>query len=466
MWEYKQMIFGMDSLSIEQIQNGLVNYALVDGTVFDARNGTLLPNSAVIIEGSRIQAVCPPNELGEDILKVDISGKTVLPGLIDVHVHSEDWHAPLYLAKGVTAVRDTACELEAVLRRRERWNASYDAPRLVCTGPLLDNPGNTWPAISQTVQSPQEARTWVDYLVERGVDQIKTYAFLDLPCFQAILDQAHRHGKFVLAHLGKHVNARQAIEAGLDELEHLSGVAEALGWERNQNTASWDFFKLWASIDLERANRLIDLIQEKGTWIAITRLVWLRLATTWDSRYRSHPQMKYTPRPLQEYWETFSPRNQQVQRSPKDMSIPTRMDRCQQIAGMAIFTAELFRRDTKILIGTDSPFPNLLPGFSYHDEIQALLECGLSEKAALQAATIAGAQAIQMDHLVGTVEAGKMADLIIVDGNPLDDISALESIDVVTRNGRWLFPQELLKQAAEYAHIAEPTIEKRFDDHY
>jgi imidazolonepropionase-like amidohydrolase len=330
----------------------------------------------------------------------------------------------------------------------------------------LDNPGNTWPAITQTIKTPQEGRAWVDYLVERGVDQIKTYAFLDLPCFKAILDQAHSHGKYVLAHLGKNVNARQAIEAGLDELEHLSGIAEALWWERNQDAQTWDFFKLWASIDLERANRLIDLIQEKGAWLAVTRLVWLRLATTWDSRYLSHPQIKYTPRPLREYWDTFSPKNQRVQRSPKDMPLPTRMDRAQQIAGMAIFTAALFRREAKILIGTDSPFPNLLPGFSYHDEIQALLECGLSEKAALQAATISGAQALQIDHLVGTVEAGKQADLIIVDGNPLDDIQNLQHIDVVIRYGRWLFPNELLRDAAKYARQAQPSTEKRFDDHY
>ena len=460
------MIFEIDTPTIQRLQAGMDRYALVNGGVLDALTSAMLQNRAVLIEGSSIQAVCQPADLDSEIAKIDIRGKNVLPGLIDVHVHSEDWHAPLFLAKGITAVRDTGCELESVLRRRDAWNESHDAPRLVCTGPILDNPGNTWPSLTQTVHTPEEGRVWVDTLVERGVDQIKTYAFLDWPCFEAVLDEAHRRGKYVLSHLGKPVNARQAIEAGVDELEHLSGVAEALYWERNQEAMNWEFFKLWASIDLERANQLIDLILEKGTWMAITRLVWLRLATTWDSRYQSHPQMKYTPRPLGEYWETFSPKNQQVQRSPKDMPKPSRMDRAQQIAGMAVFTAELFRRDAKILIGTDAPFPNLLPGFSYHDEIQALLECGLSEKDALQAATIAGAQALQIDHLVGTVEAGKQADLIIVDGDPLDDMQALQKIEVVIRNGHWLFPEELLDKAAGYAQVAEPSAEKRFDDHY
>ncbi len=460
------MISGINSATNERLQAGLDRYALVNGSVFDARSGKLLPNRAVLIKGNRIQAVCDSSDLGNEVQKLDISGKTVLPGMIDVHVHSEDWHAPLYLAKGITAVRDAGCELEAVLRRRQRWNASFDAPRLVCTGPVLDNPGNTWPATTQILQTPQEGQAWVDYLVERGVDQIKTYAFLDWPCFLAILDQAHRHGKFVLAHLGKHVNARQAIEAGLDEVEHLSGIAEALWWDRNQETASWDFFKLWASIDLARANQLIDIIQEKGTWIAVTRLVWLRLAAAWDSRNLSHPQMEFTPGPLREFWETFSPQNDQVQPSPKGMQKPSRMDRCQQVAGMAIFTAELFRRNSKIIIGTDAPFPNLLPGFSYHDEIHALLECGLSEKAALQAATIAGAQALEIDHLVGTVEASKQADLIVVDGNPLDDMQVLQCIDVVIRDGHWHFPNELLEKAAEYVRQAEPPLEKRFNNHY
>lgn len=255
------MIPGIDPTTSALLQTGLEHYVLIGGSVFDARAGALLQNRAVLIERNLIQAVCDPGNLDSEIVKIDISGKTVLPGLIDVHVHSEDWHAPLYLAKGITAVRDTGCELETVLRRREKWNASHQAPRLVCTGPLLDNLGNTWPATTRTVQNPLEARRWVDYLVDRGVDQIKAYAFLDWPCFQAILEQAHRRGKFVLAHLGKHVNARQAIEAGLDALEHLSGIAEALWWERNQQGQQWEFFKLWASIDLERANRMIDLIQ-------------------------------------------------------------------------------------------------------------------------------------------------------------------------------------------------------------
>jgi imidazolonepropionase-like amidohydrolase len=449
-----------------QLPDPLSGYALTGGSVFDARQEVALSQTAVWVEGSYIRAVCRPDELPDNLDRVDVSGCTILPGLVDVHAHTEDWHAPLFLAAGITSVRDVGCSLEPVLQRRARWNASLSAPRLVCTGPVLDCPGNTWPALTRLVHSPVEARQQVDDLLDHGVDQIKAYAFLDRPCFDAIVDQAHRRGRFVLSHLGKQVNARQAVEAGLDELEHLSGVAEALAWERNQSGENWDFFKLWASVDLERANRLIDLFLEKGTWIAVTRLVWLRLASTWDGRLQSHPQMVYLPAPLQDFWETFNPKNPTAPRQPRGMKPPGRVDRCQQVAGMAIFTAELVRRGAKILVGTDAPFPNMLPGFSYHDELQALLECGMSEAAVLQAATLSGAQALGIEQMVGTVEPGKQADLLVVRGDPTENILALQQIETIVRAGHGINPHELLAQAKEYALTAVPSAEKRFDSYY
>lgn len=442
------------------------NYALVGGTIFDARTATLIPHQAVHIQGKQIAAVCEPEALPENIARVNVEGRTILPGLIDVHVHSEDWHAPLYLAKGVTTVRDVGCELEAVLDRRARWNAEGAvAPRLVCTGPLLDCPGNTWHATTQVVNTPDEARAAVDYLVERSVDQIKCYAFLDLPCFQAIVDQAHKHNKFVVAHLGKQVNAQQAIDAGVDEFEHLSGVAEAMWAERNAEGANWDFYRLWASMDLDRANRLIDLILEKGTWVAITRLVWERLSTAWDRQHLTHPQIKYVPAPLLKFWDTLSPNNPN-RKMPKGVVPPSRMDRSQQVAGMSIFTSELFRRNVPVLIGTDAPFPYLTPGFSYHDEIQTLMVCGMSEACALQAATLHGAQALEIEDEVGTIEAGKRADLLIVEGNPLEDMTALQRIDTVIRDGRRYDPAALLAQAEDYARTAELSPQRRFNSYY
>ena len=442
-------------------------YALTGGKLFDAHSGTLLSDRAIWVREDRIEAVCRPADLPSDLPKIGISGHTVLPGFIDVHVHTEEWHGPLYLAKGITAVRDLGCELESILDRRARWSTEgVQAPRLICTGPVLDHPGNTWFAVTRIVRNPAEARLAVDELVARGVDQIKTYALLDLPTYQAIVDQAHYHGKRVISHLGKHVNARQAIEAGVDEIEHLSGVSEALWWEKNEASDRWEWMQLWSEIDLARTEALINLILDQNTRMAITRLVWLRLAGAWDPRHRDYSQMEYVPGPLLKFWDQFLPHQEQSREYPKDIRVPTRQDRAQMVAGMAIFTTELIKRNARILVGTDVPFLYLTPGFSFHDEIWALLECGADEATVLQAATLHGAEALEIDHLVGSIEAGKQADLVIVRGNPLEDMRDLEQITATVRDGCWHDPQELLAKAKAYAQVATESETKRFNQTY
>ena len=460
------MTFAENLIAFNRSLNPDSPYALTGGRLFDSAAGILLENKALLIQGKQILALCSPDELSADTPRLDIPGHSILPGLIDVHVHTEDWHAPLYLAHGVTAVRDTGCDLEDVLDRRSRWNASSSAPHLVCTGPVIDRPGNTWDPLTRRVQTPEDARLLVDELAAAGVDQIKTYAMLDLPCYQAVVDQAHKRGKFVVSHLGRYVDARQAIQAGTDEIEHLSGVSEALWWEASQASQDWIWLKLWAEMDMQRADSLIDLILERGTWMAITRLVWLRLAFAWDTRLADHPQMGYMPPALLQFWDKFSPHNAQKRAYPAGMPPPSRQERCQQVAGMAIFTAELFRRGARILVGTDAPFPHLAPGFSFHDELYALLECGLSEVAALQAATLSGAQALGISDRVGVLAAGKLADLVVVDGDPTLDFKAMTRVRAVAREGHWLDPAALLAQAAEYALKAEPPAQRRFDATY
>jgi imidazolonepropionase-like amidohydrolase len=442
-------------------------YALTGGKLFDAHSGILLSDKAIWVRADRIEAICLPADLPPELLKIEIPGHTVLPGFIDVHVHTEEWHAPLYLAKGITTVRDLGCELESILDRRARWSAEgAQAPRLICTGPVLDHPGNTWFAVTRIVGNPAEARLAVDELIARGVDQIKTYALLDLPTYQAIVDRTHYHGRRVISHLGKQVNARQAIEAGVDEIEHLSGVSEALCWEKNEASDHWQWIQLWSEIDRSRMEALINLVLDQNTRMAITRLVWLRLAGAWDPRHRDHPQMAYVPGPLLKFWDQFLPHQEQSREYPKDIQVPTRQDRTQMVAGMAIFTTELIKRNARILVGSDVPFLFLMPGFSFHDEIWALLECGAGNAAVLQAATLHGAEALQIDHLVGSVEAGKQADLVIIRGNPLEDMRDLEQIIATVRAGCWFDPAELLAQARAYARVATESQTKRFNQTY
>ena len=224
-------------------------------------------------------------ELPPDLPVVDLTGYRVTPGLIDAHVHSEDWHAPLYLANGVTAVRDVGCALATALNRRKRWNAAgAAAPRLVCCGPLLDSPGKTWRAMGSIVSTPEEAGRDGGSLGRRGRRSDQALRQPQPRLLRSGGGAGHRHGKRVIAHLQDCFDARQAIEAGIDGIEHLSGFAEALWPERRAAGEGWR--RLWAEPERERVKRLVDLVVTHGTWLPITRVVWQRLNAAWTPTTR------------------------------------------------------------------------------------------------------------------------------------------------------------------------------------
>ncbi len=429
-------------------------YALVNGRVFI--DGGLRDGLAVHVRGERILAVCEQAALAPDVSQIDSAGRSIVPGLIDCHVHSEEWHAPLFLANGVTTVRDVGCALDPILERRERWNRrEAAAPRLVCCGPLLDGGGAAHKATMLVVRTPDEGRDVVDMLVESGVDQIKLYAWLDWPAFEAILEQARKYHKFTVAHMMNFVDARTAVEAGLNEIEHCSGCAEAMFPERGHSGELWR--RIFPDQTREQIDRLIDLFLERGTWMDVTRVVWHKIAHEWDPRHWDAPQLRYAPRPLLDWWRTRKPAQQ-----PRDYWY----EWARAEGAMQIFIAHLIERGVNVIAGSDAPFVHVLPGFGLHEELQLLLDCGMTPGEAIRAATCLAAQALQLDQQVGSLAANKYADMLIVDGDPTQDIRALQRIWRVVRGGRMLETAPLLAQAEQHALTAQPNEVKRFSELY
>ena len=431
-------------------------FALVGGEVFDTGTTRWLTDRAVHVQGTRIAAVLPAAELPPEsaVERVDVAGGFILPGLIDVHVHSEDWHAPLYLANGVTTVRDVGCSLEQTIARREAWNRpDACAPRLVCTGPLLDgDTRRSWTGMAEIVRTPHEARAQVDRLVDAGVDQIKIYAGLDRPCTLAVLERAQRHGRFTVAHLQDHLDAAEAIAAGIDEIEHLSGFAEALWPQRHAAGEHW--LDLWPELDPDRVQKLLDTVTGSGTWLAPTRIVWKRITDAGDPRHLRHRQFAHAPRELRAWWDT-------LYGGPAPAA--ERVRRVRALAAMQIMTASLVERGARIITGSDAPFCHVMPGFGLVDELALLVDCGMQPARCLRAATRDAAEALQMEDRIGSVEAGREADLIVVRDDPSRDIHALHDIALVVRGGTRLHPQELL-DAAKADRTPRPP--RRFSDDY
>ncbi len=431
-------------------------YALVGGRIFLPGGDGLSDGLALHIRGERIVAVVDPRALPPTVPQIDVGGRAILPGLIDVHVHSEDWHAPLFLANGVTTIRDVGCALGPVLDRRTRWNRpDAVAPRLVCCGPLLDGGGAAHTRMMRVVRTADEGRAAVDELVQAGVDQIKLYAWLDWPSFEAILRRSQQHGKFTLAHMQNLVDARSAVKAGLNEIEHCSGCAEAVFPERALAGENWR--RLFAATPPDAMDRLIDLLVERNVWMAVTRIIWRNVGSEWQPYHWDQPHLRYASRPLKAWWAS---------RQSNELPRAHRLEYAQAWGALQLFTAKLVERGVRIIPGSDAPFVFVMPGFGLHEELGLLSECGMSPGEVIRAATERAAQALEVDDQVGRLASGKLADLTIVDGDPMADLRALRRVWRVVRGGVWLDPAGLLAQAAEYADSAELGADRRMSDVY
>jgi hypothetical protein len=287
------------------------------------------------------------------------------------------------------------------------------------------------------------------------VDQIKLYAFLDWPTFQAVLQQAQAHGKFTVAHMQNRVEARQAVLAGLNEIEHCSGCAEAMYPDRALGGETWR--QIFADITPDRMHPLVDLLLEYDVWMAVTRVIWYKIWHETNPRVWDEPNLRYASRPLQAWWRS---------RLSEPRSRRERYDWAKAWGAMQIFTATLIERGVKVIPGSDAPFAHVLPGIGLHEELQLLYECGMTPVEIILAATQRAAEALQIDRNLGTIDAGKLADFTIVDGDPTEDIRALTRVWRVVRGGVFHDPASLLAQAAEYAATAEVGAARRVSDVY
>jgi len=186
-------------------------------------------------------------------------------------------------------------------------------------------------------------------------------------------------------------------------------------------------------------------------------VVWHRLNAAWSPFDGDHPEQRYVPWPLEVWWALYY---------GGSMSAGERLEWSRALAGMQIFTAALIEAGARVIPGSDAPFTKVMPGFGLQDELELLCECGMSPAVALTAATRLAAQALGVGHLVGTIEAGKEADLLVLEGDPVASLRDLRKILAVVRGGAWFRPELLLDQAARYAAIANFDELRRFDEFY
>lgn len=397
--------------------------------IFDGE--TVRHGAAVLIEGDTILDLVPLAEIPRGIPVLSVPGCTILPGLIDTHTHFMRWEGPLYLACGVTAVRDTANPLDWILARREE-SRREPWPRIFCTGPALDGPTAHWPELSWACADEADARRKVQMLADAGVDGIKLYVRLPGEWIPGMVETAHAAGLPVMQHCSAGVLA--PARAGIDEFFHLDSLLADI-WPACPH-GGW--LEVWGREGFEET---LDRQQQVADEIANLELITTPTITVWDwfRRWRCREQplpedAPFLPRTLTEWFNIG-------EAQPQQEAVWARaIERALQFLGL------LIERGAPILPGTDVPWTNHLPGHQLWRELAYLNAAGMSPLAALRAATAGAARALRADRL-GRLAPGHLADLVIVNGNPTQRIPERPAVTHVIKGGRVYEPSELLSLA-------------------
>jgi len=437
--------------------------AITDVNLIDVTGGAVIEHSTVVFSGGRIVDVGKSANvhIPHSAQVVDGSGRFLIPGLWDMHVHMVfgDWFPqsreivlPLFVANGVTGVRDMGGELEVLQQwRREIGQGKLLGPRIVTSGPMLDGPKPRFPS-SVAVASPEDGRKAVDDLKRRGADFIKLQSLMSRESYFAIADEARRQGIVFAGHVPDAIRAVEASNAGQKSIEHLTGVFEGCSNVEDELLRGPKGIKRFLeTFDDAKAAALIAVFKKNRTWQAPT-LVWERGGNLLDQRDLQHdPRARYVPASWKNgAWRRFT---EDILKDQANDDLQTRQ---RFVAKEIEVVRDMHRAGIPFLAGTDTAAGvYVFPGFSLHEEMQLLVRAGFTPLEALQCATRNPAEYLGKLSEMGTLEKGKVADLVLLDANPLDDIANTQRIAGVVVTGRYLSRAELdrLLRSVEMAAV-------------
>ena len=435
-------------------------------SVVDVSTGETKPDMTVIISDGRIREIGSSTtaRIPEAAQVVEAGGKFLIPGLWDMHVHifnqisrrpPNTWYFPLFIANGVTSVREMWTKLENMPQVREwrrlQLDGSLIAPRIAAVGTLVDGPAGVettnLPALqpgptANSVSTPEEARQFVREVKAAGIDFAKTYSSLSREAYFAIADEAKKQAIPFAGHVPFLVGAAEASSAGQRSMEHLNQILES------SSSRSHELFQVpgreWSSkydkltldtFDEAKFKKLVTTLAQNHSWQVPTLVrnqVW---AFRGETVIMSDSRLRYIPANEVATWKKQFP-----DLRPTDIEKAVRGRLWQK-------QLEVVRRmkdaGVPLMAGTDLGADYIYPGFSLHDELTLFVEAGFTPLEALKAATRNPAEFLGLLDSMGTVEKGKIADLVLLNANPLEDIRNTQKIEAVVVNGRFLDRKEL-----------------------
>jgi cytosine/adenosine deaminase-related metal-dependent hydrolase len=438
------------------------------------------PDMTVVIKGNRITALGRTRQVHvpRGALIVDAAGKFLIPGLWDMHVHFTETERsfPMFVANGVTGVRNMGGDLDDLLRwRAEVASGKLLGPRIVTCGPIIDGPQPAAHGPTIVVGNAAEGREAVDTLKQRGADCVKVYDRLPRDAYFAIIDEAKKQRLPVVGHVPLSITSVEASAAGQKSIEHLGSILEGASTieselQQSEKTSApptdpSEFprriaargARMLDTYDEQKARQIFAHFIQNQTWqVPTLEIKWTQTFID-DLSKSGDPRLKYIPQSEQQWWspqKNFFARY----RTPEYIVFKQRLFRKElELVGA------MHRAGVPFMTGTDLSGAYVFAGFSLHHELEMYVQAGFSPMEALQAATRNPAMFLDELSSQGTVETGKIANLVLLDANPLDNVSNIKRIDAVILNGS-LFPKTVLRTMlanVEQAANAKMKLNKR-----
>ena len=419
-------------------------------TVIDTVTGKTQPDTTVMIQGNRITGIALSVSITPKAGQiVDGRGEYLIPGLWDMHTHvyfdstaadGTDLVLPLFLANGITGIRDMGSKLDQVIEARDRINAhSLLGPRMVVSGPMLDGPKSTYKAAIPIV-TPEDGRKAVDMLQSRGVDFVKVQSGVPRDAYFAIAEEAKRVGIPFEGHVPDAIRASEAVAAGQITFEHLIGIFEASSPDEDKYlTGKKTVGMFLKTYDPAREANIIQLLAKNHVWQCPT-LFWERGQWLVDAiDYTRDPDLAYAGHSwVLKQW----PASQAS--ILKSLDTDPLLVREKFVDHELDIVRKLHEAHVPFLAGTDTPAGvDVIPGISLHLELQRFVDAGFTPLEALQTATLNPADFYNRRSDYGTVAIGRIADLVLLRANPLENIANTREIAGVVTDGRYLSSADL-----------------------
>ena len=459
--------------------------AITNVTVIDASGSAPQSAMTVLIENGRITKLVRTNraKLPANTETIDGRGKFLIPGLWDMHLHltnqpnqelSRDWSLPLLVAYGVVGVRDMGGDWQRIQQlRNDIASGKTIGPRIIAPGPFIDGPG----FVEKPVNTGDEARRQVRDLKTSGVDFLKVQANLSPESYRAVLAEAKQHGLIVAGHVPEAVSAFEVARAGQRSIEHSSPIlpgdggillscsskedelrAELLAIKRDSAAPNANRQQLRLrqrtlqtqmldTYDARKCQGLFALLKQRNVWVVPTQ-IWAKRLLPLNAEDGIDPRAQALL-PQQTSTRFAQRRSEGIKiTAPESFALRTRIaEKTRELI------SAMYRAGVPLLAGTDALDGDVIPGLSLHQELELMVQAGLTPLEALQTATRNAAQYFGTANSRGTIAAGKLADLVLLDADPLANISNTQKIHAVIWQGRLLSAQQrqrLLEQIKRY----------------